>query len=70
MQMEEVPEDYSPDTAESFLNALRKSRLDSYKQEIQSKIAEASQRRDDEMLARLMEQRIQVDRELMSLSRK
>jgi len=70
MQMEEVPEDQSRDTAESFLNALRKSRLDSYKQEIQSKIAEASQRRDDEMVARLMAQRIQVDRELMSLSRK
>ena len=70
MQMEEVPEDHSPDTAESALNAIRKIRLDSYKQEIQSKIAEASQRSDDEMLARLMEQRIQVDRELISLSRK
>ena len=70
MQMEEVPEDHSPDTAESALNAIRKIRLDSYKQEIQSKIAEASQRSDDEMLARLMEQRIQVDRDLISLSRK
>jgi DNA primase len=70
MQMEEVPEGHSRDTAESFLNALRKSHLESDKQEIQSKIAEASQRRDDEMLGRLMQQRIQVDRELMRLSQK
>jgi DNA primase len=70
LQMEEVPETASEDSAESFLNALRTMRLSSYKQQILSKIAEAAQRRDDEMLNRLIEQRVLVDRELVSLSRK
>jgi len=45
-------------------------RLDSDKQQILAKIAEASSQRDDEMLNRLMEQRTRLDRELVSLSRK
>jgi hypothetical protein len=70
VQMEESPEDLSADTAESFYNALRASRLASYKQEILSKIDEAAQKKDDELLNRLIEQRVLVDRELISLSRK
>jgi DNA primase len=70
LQLEEVPEDPSRDTAESFLNALRTMRLASYKQKIQMKIAEAAEQNDDELLNQLMEQRVMVDRELVSLSRK
>jgi DNA primase len=70
LQIEEVPEIPSRDTAESFLNALRTMRLASYKQKILTEIAEAAERHDDELLNRLYEQRIQVDRELVSLSRK
>ncbi len=70
LQIEEVPESPSVETAESFLNALRTMRLSSYKQRILTKIAEAAERNDDEMLNRLFEQRVLVDRELISLSRK
>ncbi len=70
LQIEEVPEDFSANTAESFLSALRTIRLESKKQEILSKITEAAERNDEEMLNRLISERIQVDRELVSLSRK
>jgi DNA primase len=70
VQMEESPEDLSVETAESFYNALRAFRLASYKQEILSKIDEATRIKDDEKVNRLIEQRILVDRELISLSRK
>jgi hypothetical protein len=70
LQIEEVPESPSRDTAESFLNALRSMRLASYKQKILAKIAEAAERNDDELLNQLIEQRVLVDRELVSLSRK
>jgi hypothetical protein len=70
LQMEEVPESLSMGTAESLLSALRLARLASYKQQILSKIAEAAQRKDDELLNRLYEQRMLVDRELVSLSKK
>jgi len=70
LQMEEVPEDLSLESAESFYSALRKLRLDSYKQEIRSKIDDASRSKDDELLNRLFEQLAQVDRELISLSRR
>ena len=70
LQMEEMPEDASRDTAESFLNALRTLRLTSYKRKIQIKIAEAAERKDDELLNQLIEQSVMVDRELVSLSRK
>ncbi|MBN2243557.1 MAG: DNA primase [Acidobacteria bacterium] len=70
LQLEEVPEDASRDTAESFLNALRTMRLAFYRQKIQTKIAEAAERNDEELLNQLMEQRVRVDRELVSLSRK
>jgi len=70
MQMEEVPETPSRDSAESFLNALRRLRLASYKQHIVAQIAEAAGRKDASMLNQLREQSILVDRELVSLSRK
>jgi DNA primase len=70
LEMEEFRESPSKETAESFLNALRSKRLAAYLQKIQAEIAEASQRNDDEMLNHLLEQRIRVDRELVSLSRK
>jgi DNA primase len=69
IQIEEVPEDLSLASAGSFYNAIRKIRLDSYKQEILSKIGEAAQRKDDALLNRLIEQRVQLDRELLTLSR-
>jgi DNA primase len=70
LQMEEVPEDLSQETSESFLNALRAIRLASKRQEILSRITAAAERKDDEMLNRLIEERVQVDRELVNLSRK
>ncbi len=70
LEMEEVPESPSRDTAESFLNALRTMRLAAYKQKILTEIAQAAERNDDEMLNHLFEQRVRVDRELVSLSRK
>jgi DNA primase len=70
LQMEEVPESLSVETASSQLCALRAARLKSYIQQIQTKIAEAAQRKDDELLNRLLEQRALVDRELGGLSGK
>jgi len=70
LQMEEMPEDSNRDTAESFLNALRALRLASYKRTIQTQIAEAAEKNDDELLNQLIEQRVRVDSELVNLSRK
>jgi DNA primase len=70
LEMEEVPEIPSPNAAESYLNALRTMRLTIYKQQINIKIAEATERNDDEMLNHLIEQSTLVARELVSLSRK
>ncbi len=70
MEIEEVPEAPSKDTAESFLNALRFKRLTADLQSIQTEIADATKRNDDEMLNQLLEQRSRVNRELVSLSRK
>jgi DNA primase len=70
LEIEEVPESPSKATAESSLNALRVMKLAAYRQKIQIEIAEAEARNDDEMLNHLFEQRIRVDRELISLSRK
>ncbi len=70
LQMEEVPESLSKDTAESLLNVLRAARLSSYKQKILSNITDAAQRKDHELVNRLMEQLALVDRELIGLSRK
>jgi len=70
MEIEEMPEIPSKETAESFFNALRSKRLTADLQKIQMEIADAANRSDDEMLNRLLEQRIRVDRELVSLSRK
>ena len=70
LEIEEVPERPSRETAESFLSALKTMRLATYRQKIQEKISEASEKNDDEMLNHLFEQRVLVDRELLSLSRK
>jgi DNA primase len=70
IEMEELPESRSRDTAESCLNALRGSRLSGHKEQILAKIAEAAERKDDEMLNRLIEQRVLIDRQLVSLARK
>ena len=70
LQMEDVPEGFSIETAQSFLNALRKMKLTSYKQQIMSKISEAEKTQDEEMLNQLIQQQAQVDRELYGLARK
>jgi DNA primase len=74
VQMEESPEDLTLETAGSFCDALRALRLASYKQEILSRVEaeinEAAQRKDNKLLNRLMEQKILLSRELISLSRK
>jgi DNA primase len=70
LEIEEVPEDPSRDTAESSLNALRILRLTAYRRKILTQIAEAAERKDDEMLNRLFEERVRVDQELVSRSRK
>ena len=70
LQMEEVPEGSTRASAQSCLDALRAVRLESRKQQILSQIAEAAERRDEESLNQLIEQRVLVDRELVSLSRK
>jgi DNA primase len=70
MEIEEVPEIPSKDAAESYLNALRSKRLAAYLQKIQAEIAEADVRNDDEMRNHLLEQRIRLNQELFSLSRK
>jgi len=70
MEMEEVPETPSKDTALSFVNALRVKRLTADLQRIQTEIADAARLNDDETLNRLLEQRILLDRELIRLSRK
>ena len=70
IQIEEIPESPTRATAESLLSALRRLRLLSFKQKILSEIAEAAQRKDELVLNRLIEQRVHLDRQLVSLSRK
>ena len=70
IQIEEVPESPTRETAESFLIALRRIRLVAFKQQILSEIAQAADKNDEEMLNRLIEQRVRLDRQLVSLSRK
>jgi DNA primase len=70
LEIEEVPESPSREMAESSLNALKTMRLTVYRQKIQKKISEAAEQKDDEMLNDLFEQRVLVDRELVSLSKK
>jgi DNA primase len=70
LQIEEAPEEFCRESAESFLNALRTIRLESRRRQIVSGISEASERQDEEVLNQLIEQRIRVDRELVALSRK
>ncbi len=69
LQIEEIPEDQSEEPAGSFLRALQALRLEREKQRILREIDDASRRRDDEALNRLIEERVRVDRELVSISR-
>jgi DNA primase len=70
LEIEEVPESPSKESAVSSLYALRTMRLTVYKQKILSEISEAAARNDEAMLNHLFEQRVLVDREMISLSRK
>jgi DNA primase len=70
LQIEEPAEKPSTETAESYWNALRIMRLTSDQQKIQTQIAEAAERKDDAALNSLIEERVRIDRELVSLSRK
>jgi DNA primase len=70
LQIEEIPEDLSRESAESCYSALHALRLAHEKQEILRQIDDAAQRKDDETLNRLIERRTLVDRELVTLSRK
>jgi len=70
LQIEEVPEDISRETAESFHNALHAMRLSTYRERILEKIEEAARKKDDELLDQLIEQRVLVDRELVSLNQR
>ena len=70
LQIEEVPEDLTQDAAESFLCALRSIRLEARRQEIQARISAAAEKNDDGTLNQLIAERVQVDRELVNLSRK
>ena len=64
LQMEDVPEDLSEETAESFYRTLHAMRLSSYRERILEKIEEASRAKDEALLNQLLEQRVLVDREL------
>jgi DNA primase len=70
LQMEEVPEDLSLESAESFYKTLHGMRLASYRERILEKIEEAARRKDEELLNQLIEQRVVVDRELVSLNQR
>ncbi|MBP1599992.1 MAG: primase [Acidobacteria bacterium] len=70
LQMEEVPEDLSLESAESFYRTLHGMRLASYRERILEKIEEAAREKDEELLNQLIEQRVVVDRELVSLNQR
>jgi DNA primase len=70
LEFEEVPESPSKNTAEKCLNALKVRRLTAYLQKIQAEIAQADERNDDELRNHLLEQRMRLNQELASLSRK
>jgi DNA primase len=70
IQMEDVPERVCRETAESFFDALRSIKLEMEKQEILSKIAQAAESKDEKTLNQLIAERVQIDRTLVSLSRK
>lgn len=70
LQMEEIPEDLSLESAESFYRTLHGMRLASYRERILEKIEEAAREKDEELLNQLIEQRVVVDRELVSLNQR
>ena len=65
---EELPEEPSPEVAESFLNALRKERLTVRKLRICEEIARAAEQGDYETHDRLCFEVVSVDNELRRLS--
>ena len=68
-RIKEPPEEASPETAESYLNALRIIRLPTRKQRIVDEIAVTVGRMDDAAaLSELLLERVAVDRELLGLS--
>jgi DNA primase len=70
LAMEELPESPSIEAAQMFFNALREMRLVTYKRRILEKIAEATERNDNETRDHLYEQSVLLDRELVSLASK
>ena len=68
LAMDEPPEELSLETAESYLNALRKERLEARKKRIREEIAEAEEQKDYEARDRLYFDAVAVDRELLALS--
>ena len=68
LAIEEPPETPSPETAESYLNALRILRLTARKQRIVAEIAAADRQGDDEALSKLLLERVAMDRELIALT--
>jgi len=70
LQIEEIPEDLSRESADSCYSALQALRLAHEKQEILRQIDDAALRRDDERLNELIARRARVDRELVALSSK
>jgi len=67
LAMDEPPEEPSLETAESYLNALRKERLESRKKRIRDEIAQAEGQKDYEARDRLYFEAVAVDRELLAL---
>jgi len=68
LAMEESPEEPLQETAESYLNALRKERLEARKKRIREAIADAEEQRDYDARDRLCFEAVAVDRELLGLS--
>ncbi len=69
LEIEEMPESSTKSIAERSLNALRSKRLAADLQNIQKDLAEADKRNDDKMRIYLLEQRMRLNKELVSLSR-
>ena len=65
---EELPEESSQETAESFLDALRKERLEARSKRIRDEIAVAATHGNDDTLSQLLLERMAIDRELLGLS--
>jgi len=67
LAIEESPEEPSPEIAESYLNALRKERLEVRKKRVREEIADADARGDYEASDRLYVESVAIDGELRRL---